>query len=97
MLRYFQDGSCSFLGAAHGSALDSLFVGVTLQNALHINSRRDDMIGIDFAGLDQLLDFSDGARSGGCHHGIKIARCFAVDKISRRIALRGFDEREVGP
>src|SRR5439155_26609039 len=41
---------------AHRTLLDPLFVPLSLQDVLHENSRRDDVIRIDRAGLDEALD-----------------------------------------
>ena len=55
-----------------------------------------DVVAVEFARLNQMLDLRDGDARGGRHHRIKIARGLAVDEIALGIALPGVHEREVG-
>src|SRR5215831_19480198 len=79
----------------HRSFLDPFLVPLALQNALHEDPRRDDVIGIDLPGLDEMLDLGDRDLGGGRHHGVEVARRAAVDEVAGAIALPGLDEREV--
>src|SRR5207244_6201865 len=81
---------------AHRTLLDALFVPLSLQDVLHENSRRDDVIRIDRAGLDEALDLGDRHRGGGRHHRIEIARRPAIHEVAERIAFPRLHEREVG-
>src|SRR5206468_7200450 len=80
----------------HGALLDPLFVVFALQDVLHENARRDDVVWVDGAGLDQVLHFGDGDARGGRHHGIEVARRSPIDEITRPIAFPRLDEGEVG-
>src|SRR5215470_1850658 len=48
-----------------------------------------------FAELDEFFDFGDDVIGGGGHHGIKVARGFAVDEIAPAVALPCLDERKI--
>ena len=73
---------------------NSLFVVLALENPLHVNAGRVD-IRIQFAGRDELLDFSDRDAARGRDHRIEIARGLAKNEISHRVALPGFDDGEI--
>ena len=45
---------------------------------------RDDVVGIDLAGLDQLLDLGDRDARRGRHHRIEVARRPPVDQVAER-------------
>ena len=45
---------------AHCFSLYPFFIVAALEDAVHIYSRYVDMIGVEFAGLNQMLNFSDG-------------------------------------
>ena len=87
---------CSCGGGPCRSALDSFFDGGVLQDALHVNARRDHAIRIERTWFDQFLNFGDRAFCRCGHHGIKVARRLAVDEIAEPVALPRLDEREVG-
>src|SRR5688572_9316850 len=57
-----------------GSLLDTLLVLFTADDVLDEDARRDDMIRIDLAGLDQMFDLRDRDARGRGHHRIEIAR-----------------------
>ena len=61
-----------------------------------IDARRDDVVGIDLARLDQVLDLGDRDLAGGRHHRIEVARGLAVDEVALGVALPGVHDREVG-
>ena len=69
---------------------------LALQDVLHENAWRDDVIRIDGAGLDQVLHFGDGDARGGRHHGIEVARRSPIDQITHAVAFPRLDEGEVG-
>ena len=46
-------------GALHGAELDPLFVVFALDDAIDVDARRVDLVGIELADLDELLDFRD--------------------------------------
>ena len=53
-------------------------------------------IGVEFSRFNEVLDFGDCDFGGGRHHGIKIARGFAIDEVAPLIALPCLHEGEVG-
>ena len=53
-------------------------------------------VGIQFSRLDQVFDFGDSDPGRCCHHGIEIARGFAIDEVTPLVALPSLDESEVG-
>ena len=69
---------------------------VALQDVLHEDARRDDVIGIDRARLDEVLDLGDRDARRGRHHRVEVARRPAVHEVADAVALPGLHEREVG-
>src|SRR4051812_48343837 len=63
---------------------------------LHEDPLRHDLIGIQRAGLDQMLDLRDRDASRGGHDGIEVARRAPIDQVAEPIALPRTHEREVG-
>ena len=63
---------------------------------LHVNAGRDDVVGVDLARLDQMLDLGDRDLAGRRHHRIEVARRLPVDEIAFGIALPGMHDRDVG-
>ena len=51
--------SCASARLRDGALLDPLLVVAALDDALHEDARRVDLVGIELAGRDQLLDFGD--------------------------------------
>src|SRR5215467_2692029 len=82
---------------AHRPLLDPFLVVDALKYVLHEDSRCHDVIGIDVAGFDELLDFGDRRACRGGHHRVEITRRAPVDQVTQAVALPRFDEREVGP
>jgi hypothetical protein len=76
--------------------LDALLGARDVDDALDVDSGGDDVVGIDLARLDQMLDLGDGEPGRGRHHRIEIARRLAVDEIAFRVARPSVDERDVG-
>src|SRR5208283_2989963 len=67
-----------------------------LDDAMHEDARRDDMLGIEIAEVDDLAHLGDRAARGGGHDGPEIARRLAIDQVTPAIAAQRLDEREVG-
>src|SRR5215831_7732799 len=59
---------------ADGPLLDRLLEGRAGDDALHVDARRVDLVGLEVARLDELLDLGDGDLRGGRHHGVEVAR-----------------------
>src|SRR3984893_280976 len=79
----------------YGAALDLFFVVRAFEDGVDEDAGGVDLVGRQLAELDELLDFGDYVIGGGGHHGIEVARGFAVDEIAPAIAFPGFDEGEV--
>src|SRR5215467_1555565 len=82
---------------AHRPLLDPLLVVDALKYVFHEDSRCHDVIRIDVAGFDELLDFGDRRACRGGHHRVEITRRAPVDQVTQAVAFPRFDEREVGP
>ena len=67
-----------------------------MDDALHVDAGRDDVVGVDLARLDQMLDLGDREPARRRHHRIEVARRLPVDEVAFRVALPGVDERDVG-
>src|SRR5579863_5053379 len=79
----------------HRAHLDALHRIFDVHDALHENSRRHDEVGLDFAGLDQMLDLGDGDLAGGRHDRIEVPRGLAIDEIALGVALPRVDDRQI--
>src|SRR6185503_7483583 len=77
------------------SFLDPLFVLGALQDMGHENARRHDMVGINGARFDEVLDLGDGNPRGGRHDRIEVPGRPSIDEIADAVALPGVNEREV--
>src|SRR5581483_1138659 len=66
--------------------LDPLLVACALDDVAHEDAGRDDVVGIDFAGLDQLFDLGNRRRGGGGHDRVEVARRAAVDQVAGGVA-----------
>ena len=71
------------------------FLGNGLDDAIDIDPGQMNLVGVERARLDDLVDFCDGEASGGCHLWIKVSCCCVEDQVSEVVRLGGFDEREV--
>src|SRR5690606_26375340 len=80
---------------AHGALLDALFVARALDDPLHEDARRMDVIGIELAGLDELLHFRNRDLARGRHHRIEIACCLAIDQVAFGVALPRLHDGEI--
>src|ERR1700761_9236893 len=87
-------GFLSGPGCTNGSSLDAFLAGC-LEDALHVDAGSVDGVGIQFTGLDQVIDLRDGDASGGGDHGIEITRGSPVDQIALAIPLPCLHEGEV--
>ena len=83
-------------GFPHRPFFYSLLKQLALKDSFYVHARRMHHVGIKFSGFDQVFDFGDGDLGRRRHHGIEIARGFAIDKVAPLVALPGLDEGEVG-
>src|SRR5258708_38590804 len=84
-------------GALAGIAdLDALVAGADLDDAFDEKAGRMDVVRIDFAGGNEMLDLGHGDLRRRCHHRIEISRGLAVDEVARGIALPGMHDGEGG-
>src|SRR5579872_1177563 len=81
---------------AHGALLDALFIGVVMDNALHKDAGRVNLVGVDLTCRDEVLDFGDRDAAGGRHHRVEIARGLAKNEVTLGIRLPGVDDRKIG-
>src|SRR5216117_1509372 len=79
---------------AHRTALDAFFV-FGLKNGVDVDAGGVNVVGSELAEFDEFFDFGDDVIGGGGHHGIKVARGFAIDEIAPAVAFPRFDEREI--
>ena len=80
-----------------GGALLDVLGGVGHMNdALHINAGRVDVVRVELAGGHEMLDLRDGDLAGCRHHRIEIARGLSEDEIALMIAHPGVDQRHIG-
>src|SRR5215471_14134133 len=87
---------CLVAAPTHRPLLDAFFERCRVDDPMDEDTRRVDVIGIDRAGVDQLLDLGDGDSRGGCHYRVEVARRLAIDKIAFAVAFPGMDDGEVG-
>src|SRR5438132_10058632 len=87
--------SSSLTRLPHRPALDPLLIQFALKDPLHKNAGRVNYFRIQFAHLDQVLDFGNRDLRGGSHHGIKIARRLAIHEIAPLVAFPSLDEGEI--
>lgn len=78
----------------HRSLFDSLDRG-GLHDPINKNSRRVDLVSVEFSRLNQLFDLGDANLSACRNHRIEVARGFAKDEISEMVALPGLHERDI--
>src|SRR5712692_5012562 len=93
--RFCSSVSAISLGFAHGAALDFLFVEGALEDGVDEDAGGVDLVGRELAEFYELFNFGDYVIGGGGHHGIEVARRFAIDEIAPAVALPGFDESEI--
>uniref|UniRef100_A0A0N4ZXT0 PE-PGRS family protein n=1 Tax=Parastrongyloides trichosuri TaxID=131310 RepID=A0A0N4ZXT0_PARTI len=76
--------------------LDALFIDGREDDAVDIDARRVDGVGIEGAFGDDLLDLDHGGLSGRRHVRIEVARRLAEHQVPGRIGPPGLDDRQVG-
>src|SRR6185437_15287927 len=76
--------------------LDALFERIAVDDALHEDTRRVDLVGLDLAGRDEVLDLNHRHLGRSRHHGVEVARGLAEDEVALAIGLPRVDHREVG-
>src|SRR5580704_14901404 len=86
----------SSIALAHGALLDTLFVAVVMHDTLHEDARRVDLVGVDLAHFDQILDLDHGGLRRGRHYRIGIARGLAEHEVALSIRFPGVDDRQIG-
>src|SRR6185437_927538 len=86
-------GSAPFPDSA---LLDPLLEIRAVHDTLDEDAGRVDAVGIDRAGLDEVLDLRDGDARRRRHHRVEVARRLAVDEVAFGIALPGMDDGEIG-
>src|SRR6185436_10870244 len=79
-----------------GAELDALLELRALDDAVDVDARRVDLVGIELAHLDQLLDLGHRDLAAGGDHRVEVARGLAVDEVARLVALPCLDHGEVG-
>ena len=84
-------------GSRAGSALLDRLAGLAdLDDALHEDARGVDVLGVEFAGFDELLDLGDRDPAGHGAQRVEVARRRVVDEVAVPVAAGRADEREVG-
>src|SRR5262249_20696950 len=81
---------------AYGALLDVLLGVGDVNDALHKHARGNDVVRVDLAGLEQVLDLGNGDLAGGRHHRVEVARRLPVDEIAFGVALPRMHDREIG-
>src|SRR4051812_41893844 len=81
---------------AHGALLDALLRVGDVDDTLHENAGRVNLIRVDLAGGHEMLDLGHRDLAGARHHRVEIARRLSVDEIALAVALPGVDEAYVG-
>src|SRR5687767_12575367 len=77
------------LPGTDGALLDRLDVALPLEDAVHVGGRGVDMVGMQAAGLDQVLDLRDDDLARGGHDLVEVPRGLAVDQVPPGVALVG--------
>src|ERR1700746_975041 len=88
--------SASITALAHRALLDAFLEGWTVHDPLHENPGCVDMVGVDCASFDQMLDLHYRDPPGCRHHRIEVACRLSVDEITLAIGLPSMNDREVG-
>src|SRR6185503_14424126 len=80
----------------YGALLDALLVGRVVHDALHEDAGGVNVVRVDLAGLDQVLDLGDRNLAGSRHDRVEVARGLPVDEVALSVALPGVHDRKVG-
>ena len=75
---------------------DLLPVIASLENSLNKDAGRVDLIGIEFPGGNEDLDFGNGDLPRGGHHVVEIIGGVPVDQVSGRVPFPGLHEGKIG-
>mmetsp|Transcript_4092 Transcript_4092/g.14449 ORF Transcript_4092/g.14449 Transcript_4092/m.14449 type:complete len:210 (-) Transcript_4092:577-1206(-) len=73
-------------------ALNALLELLSLDDALDIDARDVDLVGVELALLDDLLHLGNGDLAGGGHVGVEVPRRAPEDEVAGRVGLPGLDE-----
>src|SRR4051794_21340798 len=84
--------SCSLVSAMsarlpYGAAFDPLLGVADGDDPLHEPTGRVDLVGLELARLDEVLDLGDGDPSGGGTERVEVARGHPVHEIAVPVAL----------
>src|SRR5947209_3317045 len=77
------------------SSFNVALIPFTFYKMLDVNTGRDDLGRIEFTGLDQLLDLSNGHPASRRHHRIEVASRLPVHQVAVAVALPCFHQGEV--
>ena len=80
----------------HGAELDALFVARALDDAVDEDARRVDLVGIQLADLDELLDFGHADLAASGDHRVEVPRGFSKNEVAGFVALPRLHERDLG-
>src|SRR6185295_8668972 len=78
-----------------GALLDRLVVARALEDALDVDRRQVDQVGVERADRDELLDLDDGHLAGLGAQRVEVARGLAEHQVAPAIAAPRLDDREV--
>src|SRR5260221_3708009 len=82
--------------ARESPELDALLVARALDDAVDVDPRGVNLIGIELADLHQLLHFGNRDFAAGGDHRIEVPRGLAIDEVARLVSLPGLDHRQIG-
>ena len=80
----------------HGAKLDPFLVARSLNGAVNKDTRRVDLVGIQLADLDELLDFGHADLAAAGDHRVEVSRGFSKNEIAGFVTLPCFHERDLG-
>src|SRR5207249_2437539 len=86
-----------FLGAwvpLDSPEFDPLFEVCSLNNSIHENARRMDLIGVKLTDFDKLLNLRNANLATAGDHRIEVSRGFSINQVAGLISLPCFDERD---
>src|SRR5580698_8857927 len=75
--------------------LDRLLVARALEHALDVDRRQVDMVGVELADLDELLDLDDRDLAGLRAQRVEVARRLAEHEVAPAVALPRLYDREL--
>ena len=81
---------------ANGAKFDLLVVGCAEDQAVHIDRRQMDAVGVEAADRHDLLDLGDADPAGGRHRLVEVARGLAEHEVAALVRLPALDDRQVG-